>query len=83
MTSPLFSKPDRNRAFGGLLGATVNLGLGDRAERMIDHRRHQVRQAERFALHLGLVQEFGGDHDRGRPPPLFEFGSVMRTARRA
>ena len=66
MTPHLFSEPDRYRAFGGLFGAAVDLGLGDRAERMIDHRRHQVRQAEGFALHLGLMQEFGGDHDSGR-----------------
>ena len=35
------------------------------------------------ALHLGLVDEFGGDDDRGGPSQGFERNSVMRTARRA
>jgi hypothetical protein len=77
------AEPYRDRARGGLSGAGVDLGLGKRAQRVIDHDRREVGHAERVALHLRLVQEFGGDDDRGRPSQRFELDAVMRTARRA
>ena len=40
---PLFSEPDRYRAFGGLGGAGVDLGFGDRAERVVDDDRQRGR----------------------------------------
>ena len=49
---------------------------------MVDHDRREVGHAECVALHLGLVQKFGGDDDRRRPPQGFETDAVMRTARR-
>jgi hypothetical protein len=33
---------------------------------MVDDHRDEIGQAERIALHLGLVQELGGDDDRSR-----------------
>jgi phosphomannomutase len=50
---------------------------------MIDDDRGKIGHAERVALHLGLVQKFGRDDDRGRAAQAFETDSVMRTARRA
>jgi hypothetical protein len=47
-----------------LFGATVDLGVAQSAERMIDDDRHQIGKAERLALHQGFVQEFGSDDDR-------------------
>ena len=51
----------------GLLGARLDLHLGQGAERMIDNHRGEIAHAERVALHLRLVQELGGDDDCCRP----------------
>ena len=77
------SKPGRNGARGGLGGAGIDFGLGQGAQRVIDDDGVEVGHAERGALHLGLIQEFGRDDDRRRPSQRFESDAVMRTARRA
>ncbi len=63
--------------------ALLDLLVGESAERVLDHDWVKIAHAERVALHLRLVQEFGGDDDRGRPSQRFELDAVMRTARRA
>ena len=60
--------------------APLDLRLGQGAERVVDDDREEAGHAERIALHLGLVQEFGGDDDRGRAAQGFETDTVMRTA---
>jgi hypothetical protein len=65
------------------LRALVELRLRQGAERVVDDDGDEVRHPERIALHLGLVQEFRGDDDRGRAAQGFEADAVMRTARRA
>ncbi len=77
------TKPYAWRLLGRLRGAGVDLGVRDRAERVVDDHRLEIGHAERDALHLGLVPELGGDDDRGRPSEGFEGDAVMRTARRA
>src|SRR5215469_1854393 len=48
---------------------------------MVDHDRHKVAHAERIALDLCLMQEFGRDDDRCRMPSGFEPDAIMHTAR--
>jgi hypothetical protein len=48
---------------------------------MLDHDRGEIVHAKRVPLHLGLVQEFGGDDDRRRAAGSFESDAIMRTAR--
>ena len=76
----LAAEPACNGLLGGLRGAGIDLGFAQGAERVVDDDRREVGHAERVALHLGLVPEFGGDDDRGRPPQAFESDAVMRTA---
>jgi len=52
---------------GGLCCTRLDFSLGQGAKRMIDNYRSEVTHAERVALHLRLVQEFGSNDDRGRP----------------
>ena len=75
-------QPPGDGLVGGLGGAGVDLGLRDRAERMVDDDRLKVGHAECSPLNLGLMQELGGDDDGDRPPQGFESDAVMRTARR-
>ena len=65
----------------GLLGALVDLDLGQGAERVIDDDWDEVGHAERVTLHLRLMQKFGRDDDRRRAAEGFESDTVMRTAR--
>jgi hypothetical protein len=50
---------------------------------MLDYDGDEIAHAERVALDLSLVQEFGGDDDRCRATGRFELDAVMRTARSA
>ena len=59
--------PDGHALPDGLHCARFDLGIGQRAERMVDNHGGEVAHAERIALHLRLVQELGGDDNRGRP----------------
>jgi hypothetical protein len=64
-----------------LLRSAVDLGVGQGAERVIDHDRGEIGHAERITLHPRFVQKFGGDDDRRRAAQGFETNTVMRTAR--
>jgi len=81
--SHLSPEPARDGLLRRLGGAGVDLGLGDRAEGVVDHDGREVGHTEGGALHLGLVRELGGNDDRGRAAQGFEGDAVMRTARRA
>jgi hypothetical protein len=65
------------------IGAALDFGLGQGAERVLDDDRQQIWHAERVALHLGLVPKFAGDDDRRRAAQGFESDGIMRTARGA
>lgn len=78
-----FSEPAGEALAERLLGAAVDLGVGQGAERMVDDDRRQIGQAQRVALHQRLVQKLAGDDDRRRAAQGFETDGVMRTARRA
>jgi hypothetical protein len=77
------SAPDCDALLDRLRGAGVDLGIRDRAERVIDDDWVHVRHAERGALDLGFVQELARDDDCGRPSQRFECDAIMRTARGA
>ena len=77
------SAPHGDALAHSLLGARLDLRLGQGAERMIDNCGGKIAHAERIALHFCLVQELGGDDDRCRPAQSFESDAVMRTARSA
>ena len=79
----LSAEPHARGAGRGLAGAGVDLGLGQRAQRMVYNNGHEVGHTEGGTLHLGFVQKFGRDDDCGRPPQRFQSNAVMRTARRA
>ena len=76
-------EPSRDALAKGLVGALVDFGVGERAERMVDDHRGEIRHAEGLALHQRFVQKFAGNNDRGRAAQGFETDGVMRTARRA
>ena len=59
--------PDGYALPDGLLGARFDLGIGQGAERMVDDHGDEIAHAQGVALHLRLVQELGGDDNRGRP----------------
>ena len=50
----------------------VDFLVGQGAERVVDDDRREIGHAERVALHLRFVQEFGRDDDRRRPAGGFE-----------
>src|SRR5712691_2527053 len=75
------STPDCDALLCRLRRTGVDLGIRDRAERVIDDDRVQVRHAERGPLDLGFVEEFARYDDCGWPPQPFECDAIMRTAR--
>jgi hypothetical protein len=66
-----------------MLRPVIDLFIGQCTDWVVDNHGSEIVHAERVALHLRFVQEFGGDDDRCRAAGGFEPDAVMRTARRA
>jgi hypothetical protein len=49
-----------------LVGAAVDFGIAQGAERMVDDDRGEIGHAEGVALHQRFMEKFGGDDDRRR-----------------
>src|ERR1700731_5056400 len=79
----LTTEQDVDALGGGLLGALLDLLVGESAERMLDHDGVKIVHAERVALHLRLVQELRSDDNCRGAAGGFQSDAVMRTARRA
>src|SRR5215831_3540958 len=75
------TEPDPDGLLDDLPGATVDLVVGERAERMRDHHGLQDAHAERRTLGVGLGEEGRRHHDRRRPAVRLEADPVVHTAR--